>query len=76
SQLFPLIALSIVAMTLYFAVAPGASLASYAAVFVQLLLLNAWNQVMEWRATFQNARGMKRMDVIIRFAANTLVLYF
>lgn len=76
SQLFPLIALSIVAMPLYFAVTPGASLVSYAAVFVQLLLLKAWNQVMEWRTTFQNDRSMKRMDVIIRFAANTLVLYF
>ncbi|MBD5023058.1 exoprotein ABC transporter permease EscB, partial [Xanthomonas citri pv. citri] len=42
----------------------------------QLLLLKAWNQVMEWRTTFQNDRSMKRMDVIIRFAANTLVLYF
>ncbi|MCY8130794.1 exoprotein ABC transporter permease EscB, partial [Bacillus spizizenii] len=31
---------------------------------------------MEWRTTFQNDRSMKRMDVIIRFAANTLVLYF
>lgn len=44
SQLFPLIALSIVAMPLYFAVTPGASLVSYAAVFVQLLLLKAWNK--------------------------------
>lgn len=56
SQLFPLIALSIVAMPLYFAVTPGASLVSYAAVFVQLLPLKAWNQVMEWRMTFQNDR--------------------
>ncbi|MDL5613356.1 ABC transporter permease [Bacillus halotolerans] len=76
SQLFPLIALSLVAMPLYFAVTPGASLVSYAAVFVQLLLLKAWNQVLEWRMTFQNDRSMKQMDLVIRFAANTLVLYF
>ncbi|KUP39463.1 ABC transporter permease [Bacillus halotolerans] len=76
SQLFPLIALSLVAMPLYFAVTPGASLVSYAAVFVQLLLLKAWNQALEWRMTFQNDRSMKQMDLVIRFAANTLVLYF
>ncbi|MGR6855678.1 ABC transporter permease [Bacillus halotolerans] len=76
SQLFPLIALSLVAMPLYFAVMPGASLVSYAAVFVQLLLLKAWNQALEWRMTFQNDRSMKQMDLVIRFAANTLVLYF
>ncbi|MEC1605216.1 ABC transporter permease [Bacillus halotolerans] len=76
SQLFPLIALSLVAMPLYFAVTPGASLLSYAAVFVQLLLLKAWNQALEWRMTFQNDRSMKQMDLVIRFAANTLVLYF
>ncbi|KUP34038.1 ecsB [Bacillus halotolerans] len=73
SQLFPLIALSLVAMPLYFAVTPGVS---YAAVFVQLLLLKAWNQALEWRMTFQNDRSMKQMDLVIRFAANTLVLYF
>ncbi|MCM3352379.1 ABC transporter permease [Bacillus sp. FSL K6-1012] len=76
SQLFPLIALSLVAMPLYFAVTPGASLVSYVAVFVQLLLLKAWNQALEWRMTFQNDRSMKQMDLVIRFAANTLVLYF
>ncbi|MGN7373130.1 ABC transporter permease [Bacillus halotolerans] len=76
SQLFPLIALSLVAMPLYFAVTPGASLVSYAAVFVQILLLKAWNQALEWRMTFQNDRSMKQMDLVIRFAANTLVLYF
>ncbi|UTL73692.1 ABC transporter permease [Bacillus halotolerans] len=76
SQLFPLIALSLVAMPLYFAVTPGASLVSYAAVFVQLLLLKVWNQALEWRMTFQNDRSMKQMDLVIRFAANTLVLYF
>ncbi|MCR6596028.1 ABC transporter permease [Bacillus halotolerans] len=76
SQLFPLIALSLVAMPLYFAVTPGASLVSYAAVFVQLLLLKAWNQAIEWRMTFQNDRSMKQMNLVIRFAANTVVLYF
>lgn len=76
SQLFPLIALSLVAMPLYFAVTPGASLMSYAAVFVQLLLLKAWNQAIEWRMTFQNDRSMKQMNLVIRFAANTVVLYF
>ncbi|MEK4219543.1 ABC transporter permease [Bacillus sp. FSL L8-0222] len=76
SQLFPLIALSLVAMPLYFAVTPGASLVSYVAVFVQLLLLKAWNQALKWRMTFQNDRSMKQMDLVIRFAANTLVLYF
>ncbi|APB81488.1 exoprotein ABC transporter permease EscB [Bacillus amyloliquefaciens] len=76
SQLFPLIALSLVCMPLFFAVSPGASLASYAAIFIQMLAVKAWNQAMEWRMTFMNDRSMKMMDAVIRFICNMLLLYF
>ncbi|MCY7946389.1 ABC transporter permease [Bacillus atrophaeus] len=76
SQLFPLIALTLVCMPLYFAVNPAATLVSYTVIFIQLLILKAWNQAMEWRITFLSDRNKKLTDAMVRFVANALVLYF
>lgn len=75
-QLFLFFVLLFVCMFLFFVVSLGVLFMLYVVVFIQMLVVKVWNQVMEWWMIFMNDRSMKMMDVIICFICNMLFLYF
>ncbi|ASB90254.1 ABC transporter permease [Bacillus sonorensis] len=75
TQLFPLIALMLVSAPLYFQTS-GKTLPAYAVLFIQLLVVKAWNMAMQWRMTYLREKNIRIIDQVVRFFLNTLVIYF
>ncbi|OLP63653.1 hypothetical protein BACPU_30150 [Bacillus pumilus] len=73
SQLFPLIAASIIALPLYSAVSSG-DLMLYVLIFAQMILIKALNTAIQWRITYFQGKHVRRLDVALRFILNTLLV--
>ncbi|MFJ5963896.1 ABC transporter permease [Bacillus sp. NPDC093026] len=74
SQLFPLIAVSIVALPLYSAVTTG-DLVFYILILAQMLILKGLNTAIQWRITYFQGKHVRWLDVGFRFILNTVLVY-
>ncbi|MGE1098000.1 ABC transporter permease [Bacillus altitudinis] len=74
SQLFPLIAVSIIALPLYSAVSSG-DLMLYVLILAQMILIKGLNTAIQWRITYFQGKHVRWIDAVIRFLLNTMLMY-
>lgn len=74
SQLFVLVAVSIVCIPLYVKVS-GKPFSFLLFLFIQLLIYKWWNLAMEWRATYFSGNFMVIFDKILRLVINFAGVY-
>ncbi|MGE6630863.1 ABC transporter permease [Bacillus sp. NPDC077027] len=74
SQLFPLIAVAIIALPLYSAVSVG-DISVYLFILFQLLILKGLNLAIQWRVTYFQGKHARWFDVCVRFIVNTVLVY-
>lgn len=74
SQLFPLIAVSIIALPLYSAVSSG-DLMLYVLILAQMILIKGLNTAIQWRMTYFPGKHVRWLDAAIRFLLNTIIMY-
>lgn len=74
SQLFPLIAVSIVALPLYSAVSSG-GITGYVLILAQMILIKGLNTAIQWRITYFQGKHVRWLDAALRFLLNMMLIY-
>ncbi|MGG4172779.1 ABC transporter permease [Bacillus safensis] len=74
SQLFPLIAVSIVALPLYSAVSSG-DITVYVLILAQMILIKGLNTAIQWRMTYFQGKHVRWLDAALRFLLNMMLIY-